>query len=54
MFWEFYLRDGKLDGRLNRSESERACPQCARLLHRRHAKCLYCGFEAGKRNAFQL
>jgi hypothetical protein len=51
---EIDLRDGKLDGRLNRSESERACPKCARLLHRRHAKCLYCGCEAGKTNAFQV
>ncbi|MCO6455703.1 MAG: hypothetical protein J5I93_10450 [Pirellulaceae bacterium] len=51
---EIDLRDGKLDNRLNRSEDQRACPQCSRLLHRRHLKCLYCGFAAGKENAFQF
>jgi hypothetical protein len=39
---ELDLRDGKLDGRVQGTPID--CPDCARPLHQRHRRCLYCGF----------
>ncbi len=46
------LRDGSLDGKMGRSQ--RHCPQCNRNLHRRHDKCLYCGYEVEREHAFDV
>ena len=36
------MRDGKLDGKNQRSSAKK-CPQCNRMVSHRHAACLYCG-----------
>jgi len=46
MIQEIDLRDGKLDGKVAKSESRPACPSCGRTIIRNQVRCLYCGTEA--------
>lgn len=48
---EVDLRDGEMDGKMNRAE--RSCSNCQRALHKRHNRCLYCGEEMTGENIFQ-
>jgi hypothetical protein len=36
------MQDGRMDGRVAPSPPQ-SCPQCGRVLSRRHAHCIYCG-----------
>jgi hypothetical protein len=36
------MQDGRMDGRIGPSPPQN-CPQCGRVLSRRHAHCIYCG-----------
>lgn len=40
--YEIDMRDGKLDGKNQRSEPTK-CPNCARPVSPKHAACIYCG-----------
>ncbi|MBI1387627.1 MAG: hypothetical protein GC154_04195 [bacterium] len=49
---EIDLSDGKLDGRVRVDMKQ--CPKCNRVMSKKHARCLYCGYEgAGEWGAFQ-
>lgn len=48
---EIDLRDGKLDGKMNRVH--KTCPRCDRPLHQRHLKCIYCGEGTYPEHVFQ-
>ena len=43
MVQEIDLRDGKLDGKVAKSEERPTCAKCNRVLIRQQVKCLYCG-----------
>jgi hypothetical protein len=36
------MQDGRMDGRVAAAPPQ-SCPQCGRVLSRRHAHCIYCG-----------
>ena len=36
------MQDGRMNGRMAPSPPQN-CPQCGRILSRRHAHCIYCG-----------
>jgi hypothetical protein len=42
------MRDGKLDGRVARSEPVK-CPQCGKPLLKKRPRCIYCGHAAPPR-----
>ena len=41
---EIDLRDGKLDGKLNKTKQ---CTNCNRKIAARHVRCIYCGTNVG-------
>ena len=47
---EIDLREGNADGQ--QASEGRKCPQCGRVMYRRHAKCFYCGAEGFGNTAF--
>ena len=48
---EIDLRDGVEDGKMTRSVTH--CEKCARPLHARHRRCLYCGHPVRSGGAFE-
>jgi hypothetical protein len=40
---EIDLLDGKLDGKL--ASSPVNCDDCGKVLHKRHRRCMYCGYQ---------
>ncbi|MFH0911348.1 MAG: hypothetical protein V1918_07600 [Planctomycetota bacterium] len=40
---EIDLRDGKIDGKVARTEAPAKCPECGRALARRRPFCIFCG-----------
>jgi hypothetical protein len=48
---EIDLRDGVEDGKLKIQANQ--CPQCDRMMSRRHSRCLYCGAEDLQATAFE-
>ena len=49
---EVDLRDGTLDGKM--TIPPKKCPNCNRLMSRRHTHCIYCGAEELLDSAFDL
>jgi hypothetical protein len=49
---EIDLRDGRADGRLG--GTSRPCPKCKRPLHKRHARCIYCGEQFPAEHVFSV
>ncbi|AQQ09827.1 hypothetical protein L21SP3_01646 [Sedimentisphaera cyanobacteriorum] len=47
---EIDMRDGELDGKLRKELKK--CASCGRTLNPRHQKCMYCGSENLKNDAF--
>ena len=47
---EIDLADGVEDGKVSKRVVN--CPQCARVMHPRHKKCMYCGATELKESAF--
>lgn len=49
---EIDLRDGRLDGRLEKRQPQR-CGGCKRTISDRHRKCIYCGTPNDQANVFK-
>ncbi|OXU15370.1 hypothetical protein [Sedimentisphaera salicampi] len=47
---EIDMRDGEMDGKLRKEMKK--CRSCGRALNPRHQKCMYCGSESLKKDAF--
>lgn len=47
---ELDMADGKLDGKVHATATP--CGNCGRTLSQRHQKCLFCGWEPERKDAF--
>jgi rRNA maturation endonuclease Nob1 len=48
---EIDLRDGREDGKMRTGGAP--CPNCERIVNKRHERCMYCGEDVGKEHSFQ-